>query len=81
MSKNTSIILGDHFDAFIKNEMEHGRYASVSEVIRSGLRKLEEERKRLNLIDEALVAGENSGKPRLFSNENFKRRMRKKYAK
>ena len=80
MGKNTSIILGEHFDQFIKKELEQGRYASASEVIRSGLRKLEEEGKRHELINEALVVGELSGEPKLFNNESFKRRMRKKYA-
>lgn len=80
MSKNTSIILGEHFDNFIKEELANGRYASASEVIRSGLRKLEDERKQNQLINEALVVGEDSGEPILFNNEDFKKRMKKKYA-
>lgn len=79
MGKNTSIILGDHFDQFIREELERGQYATASEVIRNGLRKLEEERTRNVLIQEALVIGENSGKPRLFNNEVFKEKMKKKY--
>jgi len=81
MIKNTSIILGDHFDQFIREEIARGRYACVSEVIKSGLRKIEEESKRRDLIDEALIIGEKSGKPKLFNNEAFKQKMRKKYAK
>jgi len=34
MAKNTSIILNDHFDAFVSESVENGRYGSVSEVIR-----------------------------------------------
>lgn len=79
MGRNTSIILGEHFDNYIKSEIESGRYNSASEVIRTGLRLLEEESKRIKLINEALVVGENSGESVSFDNEKFKEEMRKKY--
>ena len=78
MSRNTSVILGDHFDDFIKKEIESGRYKSASEVIRSGLRILEEEKRKIELINEALIVGEKSGSPKQFDNEKFKAKMRKK---
>lgn len=43
MAKNTSVSLGDHFDQFVEQLIASGRYASASEVIRAGLRKLEDE--------------------------------------
>lgn len=79
MGKNTSIILGDHFDSFIQKELATGRYASASEVIRSGLRRLEEEKRVKLLVDEALVVGEQSGEPMEFDIKDFKERMKKKY--
>jgi antitoxin ParD1/3/4 len=78
MSKNTSIILGDHFDNFIKKEIKVGRYKNTSEVIRSGLRLLEIEKSKIEAINKALIIGEKSGKPKKFSNEKFKSKMKKK---
>ena len=81
MGKNTSIILGEHFDSFIQEELASGRYTSASEVVRAGLRRLEEDRKLKLLIDEALVIGEESGEPVEFDLKTFKQKMKKKYAK
>ena len=61
MGKNTSISLGDHFENFINNEIKSGRYGSVSEVIRTALRLLENEERKLNELRNALIAGEQSG--------------------
>ena len=41
--KNTSISLGNYFDQFVSNQVSVGRYKNVSEVIRAGLRLLENE--------------------------------------
>jgi len=79
MAKNTSIILGDHFDDFIQNEIKSGRYTSASEVLRSGLRLLEIEKSKIKAINKALTTGEKSGDPKPFDTEKFKLRMRKKY--
>lgn len=78
MGRNTSVILGDHFDDFIKSEIDSGRYKSASEILRSGLRLLEDEKQKILAINEALVVGERSGKEIKFDNEKFKLKMRKK---
>ena len=61
MGKNTSISLGSHFESFIMNEVESGRYNSSSEVIRAGLRLLELEERKTAELRTALDLGENSG--------------------
>jgi len=60
MGKNTSISLGDHFESFIQNEISTGRYSSASEVVRSALRLLETEEKKIKALRIALEEGENS---------------------
>ncbi|MEW8384536.1 MAG: type II toxin-antitoxin system ParD family antitoxin [Candidatus Thiodiazotropha taylori] len=60
MSKNTSITLGEHFDSFITEQLENGRYASTSEVVRAGLRLLEEEETKLSTLRKLLEEGEAS---------------------
>ncbi len=61
MAKNTSITLGNHFDTFITQQIKTGRYNSVSEVIRAGLRKLENDETKLNALRNMLDEGEKSG--------------------
>lgn len=77
MGKNTSISIGQHFDLFIQNQIDTGRYASTSEVVRAGLRLLEEEEQKLRLLRQALIDGEDSGWVENFNPEDFKAKLRK----
>lgn len=61
MPKNTSITLGDHFDGFIAQQIEEGRYASASEVVRAGLRMLEDNESKTLALRKLLEEGEASG--------------------
>ena len=61
MQKNTSITLGQHFDSFIADQLKSGRYSSTSEVVRAGLRLLEESEARLESLRRLLKEGEESG--------------------
>lgn len=76
MPKNTSFILGDHFDAFVAEQVDAGRYASATDVIRSGLRLLEERETRLAALRRALVEGERSGVAGPLDIERVKRQAR-----
>lgn len=61
MAKNTSISLGEHFDGFIASQIQSGRYGSASEVVRAGLRILEDTESKLNTLRRMLAEGEQSG--------------------
>ena len=54
---STSMTLGPHWEAFIKDEIASGRYASASEVIRAGLRELEERKQKLEALRAHLDEG------------------------
>ena len=70
MSKNTSISLGDHFESFISKKVGTGRYHSASEVIREGLRLMEQEEKKIEALRFALEIGENSEIAKDFNAKN-----------
>ena len=61
MAKNTSISLGEHFDGFIASQVNTGRYGSVSEVVRAGLRLLEKTETKTETLRRMLEEGEQSG--------------------
>lgn len=79
MIKNTSISLGDHFTGFIDAQVQAGRYGSASEVVRAGLRLLEEHEAKVKALQDALIAGEESGPPQRFDSDGFLARMRAKH--
>ncbi len=78
MPKNTSIILGDHFEGFITSQIESGRYGNASEIMRAGLRLLEEHESKVESLRQALVAGEKSGDASTLDFNEIKRKARKK---
>ena len=58
--KNTSVSLGDYFDQFVSSQVSSGRYKNVSEVIRAGLRMLENEESKAIALRNAIQEGLNS---------------------
>lgn len=61
MVKNTSISLGSHFNSFVNQQVAAGRYGNASEVMRAGLRLLEEHEAKVQALKRALIDGEQSG--------------------
>lgn len=61
MDKNTSISLGNYFDQFVQNTVKQGRFKNVSEVIRAGLRLLEEEENKITVLKSVIQEGIDSG--------------------
>lgn len=61
----SSYVIGDHFEAFIKEQIQQGRYASASEVVRDGLRALEDRERlraaRLEALRADIQRGADSG--------------------
>lgn len=79
MARNTSVSIGDHFADFIDAQVRTGRYGSASDVVRAGLRLLEEHEARVKALQDALIAGEESGAPEPFDSAAFLKRMHAKH--
>ena len=79
MGKNTSILLGDYFETYVKEKLSSGQYSSASEVIRTALRLLEsEENKSKTLINE-LEIGEKSKMIKDFNRKENLERLHSKH--
>ncbi|MBA2776333.1 MAG: type II toxin-antitoxin system ParD family antitoxin [Chloroflexia bacterium] len=76
MIRNASVSLGNHFAAFVYLQVDSGRFGWASDVIRAGLRLLEEHEARVQALRQALVGGEQSGQAERFDVEDFLRSQR-----
>ena len=72
--KNTSISLGNYFDQFVQSSIREGRFKNVSEVIRAGLRLLEEEESKVIALRNAIQEGLNSP---IVENFDFEENLKK----
>jgi len=79
----SSYVVGEHFEHFIKHQLEGGRYSSASEVVRDGLRLLEEQEqlRQLRLLELRKAVEESRNDPRspIPAEEVFSR-LKQKYA-
>jgi len=80
MAHNISVSLGDHFQQLTAHLVEEGRYSSVSEVVRAGMRLLEEHEQKVNALRQALKEGLDSGFSGPFDAEAFLLKMQEKHA-
>lgn len=78
MGRNTSILLGQHFEDFIDSQVSSGRFSSASEVVRTALRLLEEEESKKKLLTKALISGEKSGLDKSFDPKTHLKKLQNK---
>jgi antitoxin ParD1/3/4 len=76
MGRNTSISLGNHFESFVESRISKGRFKNTGEVIRAGLRLLEEEENRIELLRNAIREGIDSGIATDFNPEEHLRLLK-----
>jgi antitoxin ParD1/3/4 len=80
MTRKTDLPVGDYFADFIERQVRAGRYSSASDVVQAGLRLLEEQEARLDLLRAALIEGEKSGPSTFFDFDDFIERKRRERA-
>ena len=81
MGKNTSVALGEHFEEFVQYSVNEGRYKNASEVIRAGLRLLEDEEQKFYVLKHAIQEGIDSGIATNFDPIENLKRLKKERAK
>lgn len=76
MGRNTSISLGSHFEEFIESTVSNGRFSNASEVVRAGLRLLEEEENRVIALRNAIQEGIESGRAKNFDRKKHLEKLK-----
>ena len=71
MNTQKPVILGEHFEAFVDQQIKNGRFDTTSDVVRAGLRLLEEREVHVQALRQALADGEASGASVPFDVEAF----------
>jgi antitoxin ParD1/3/4 len=61
MGKNTSVVIGEAQEAFVRSQIAKGRFATASEMVREGLGLLEERETKLEHLRRLIADGEASG--------------------
>ena len=79
MARNTSILLGEHFEEFISTKISSGKFNSASEVIRTALRLLEAEELKMKDLNKALAQGEKSGMVKKFDAKANLKKLHSKF--
>lgn len=76
--KTTSVALGPHFEEFIQASILSGRYNNASEVVRSGLRLLEDREHKMAALRSAIEEGLNSGLVEDFDSQEFLQQIKER---
>jgi len=79
METNTQVLLGEHFENFVQEQINTGRYSSTNDVIITALHLFEQQEiKTKNLINE-LKLGENSKMIEYFDKKQILKNIHNKY--
>lgn len=76
MARTVTVSLGPHYEEFIRQSIDGGRYNNVSEVVRAALRRLEEDETRLAAFCAAIDEGDASPDVVDFDEEVFIRELK-----
>lgn len=79
MSRTVTASIGSHYEEFIRNSILSGRYNNASEVIREGLRRLEDDESRLAILKAAIDEGIASPDVENFDPESFLQELKAKH--
>lgn len=79
MSRTVTASLGPHYEEFIQNSIQCGRYNNASEVVRAGLRLLEEREEKIELLKAAIQKGIDSGICENFDAEEHLKQLKAKH--
>ncbi|MBQ6771807.1 MAG: type II toxin-antitoxin system ParD family antitoxin [Bacteroidales bacterium] len=79
MSRTITASIGPHYEEFIRNSIQMGRYNNASEVIRAGLRRLEDDERRIALLRSAIQEGIDSGICEDFDPEEHLKQLKAAY--
>jgi antitoxin ParD1/3/4 len=78
MDSDVSFSLGPYFEQFIQREIRSGKYTSAGEVIRAGLRLLEKEEEKMEILRNSLKEGEESSMVSDFNQNEFLQKLKTK---
>ncbi|MDR0807131.1 MAG: type II toxin-antitoxin system ParD family antitoxin [Enterobacteriaceae bacterium] len=76
MARVTSVTLGEHFNGFVGDMVQSGRYGNTSEVVRDALRLMEAREQRIQNVREMVLAGLNSPVSQNSMDNIFERAMK-----
>ncbi|MEN9522821.1 MAG: hypothetical protein RL065_1198 [Bacteroidota bacterium] len=76
MQRNTSVSLGNYFEKFVEKRIDEGRYKNASEIIRAGLRLLEEEENKIKVLKMAIREGIDSGIAKNFDSKKHLQKLK-----
>src|SRR5699024_475463 len=76
MGRNTSISLGNYFEDFVRSQTTTGRYKNASEVIRAGLRLLEERENKVKALRREIQKDLDSGIAEEFDHDEFLKKLK-----